>query len=145
MNSTLNHETTPRYELSVRVTYDADGDGTTTNDRETSDVDVVINVGDVNEHAPEFAPSLQVEDDPQVLAGFAILPGRHIIGGAGIDSITLSSAVGDVETVYYRFSSTDGGAWVGSDGFDTITNFRRGEDRLVFLDTDGTPISLNDF
>ena len=177
LNSTLNHETTPRYELSVRVTYDADGDSTTTNDRETIDVDVVINVGDVNEHAPEFAPSLQVEDDPGVLAGIVPLPGAttnrdqltgtsadeyiygdagfdsiisgggndHILGGAGVDGIGLSSAVGNVETVYYRFSSAGTGAWVGSDGFDTITNFRRGEDRLVFLDTDGAPIDLMTF
>ena len=35
--------------------------------------------------------------------------------------------------------------WVGSHGSDTIRNFRRGEDWLVFVDTDGTPISLTDF
>ena len=178
LNSTLNHETTPRYELSVRVTYDADGDSTTTNDRETMDVDVVINVGDVNEHAPEFAPSLQVEDDPQAMAGSATLAGAtsgddtdldgtadaeyidgdagndeidggggndHILGGAGNDTIDLSSATGSVETVYYRFSSAGSGAWTGSDGTDTINNFRRGEDRLVFVDTAGTPISRTDF
>ena len=135
--ATLDYDAGNTYTLTITAT-----DGGTP--AMTSDAKTITIGLDANDNTPEIG-SLQVEDDPQVLAGFAILPGRHIIGGAGIDSITLSSAVGDVETVYYRFSSTDGGAWVGSDGFDTITNFRRGEDRLVFLDTDGTPISLNDF
>ena len=69
----------------------------------------------------------------------------HIIGGAGNDTITLSTKAGSVETIYYRFSSAGTGAWTGSDGSDTIENFRRGEDRLVFLDTDGTPIDLDTF
>ena len=69
----------------------------------------------------------------------------HIIGGAGDDGITLSSAAGSVETIYYRFSSTDGGAWTTTDGTDTITNFRRGEDKIVFLDADGSVIDLNTF
>ena len=68
----------------------------------------------------------------------------HIIGGAGDDEITLSSDAGSVETIYYRFS-TAGTIWTSPDGTDTITNFRRGEDRLVFLDTDGTPIDLMTF
>ena len=68
----------------------------------------------------------------------------HIIGGAGDDEITLSSDAGSVETIYYRFS-TAGTIWTTTDGTDTITNFRRGEDRLVFLDTDGTPIDLMTF
>ena len=69
----------------------------------------------------------------------------HILGGAGNDEITLSSAADNVETIYYRFSSAGSAAWVGSDGVDTIENFRRGEDRLVFIDTDGTPIDLTAF
>ena len=41
----LDYETTPRYTLTVRATYDADGDTTTTNDATaTEDVDVVIDV-----------------------------------------------------------------------------------------------------
>ena len=69
----------------------------------------------------------------------------HILGGTGDDTITLSSAAGSVETIYYRFSSAGTGAWTGSDGTDTITNFRRGEDRLIFVDTDGSPIDLATF
>ena len=59
----------------------------------------------------------------------------HIIGGAGDDGITLAS--GSVETIYYRFS-TAGFAPIASDGADTVTGFRRGEDRIVLLDTDST-------
>ena len=69
----------------------------------------------------------------------------HILGGAGNDEITLSSAADNVETIYYRFSSAGSAAWVGSDGVDTIENFRRGEDRLIFVDTHGTPIDLTAF
>ena len=69
----------------------------------------------------------------------------HILGGTGNDEITLSSASGSVETIYYRISSAGSAAWVGSDGVDTIENFRRGEDRLIFIDTDGTPIDLDTF
>ena len=69
----------------------------------------------------------------------------HIVGGVGNDDITLSATAGSVETIYYRFSSAGTGAWAGSDGSDTINNFRRGEDRLILLDTDGTPIDLTTF
>ena len=69
----------------------------------------------------------------------------HIVGGAGLDTVNLEVTSGSVETVYYRFSSTDGGAWVGVDNWVTIINFRRGEDKIIFLDTDGAPISLDDF
>ena len=69
----------------------------------------------------------------------------HIVGGVGNDDITLSATAGNVETIYYRFSSSSSGAWAGSDGSDTINNFRRGEDRLILLDTDGTPIDLTTF
>ena len=67
----------------------------------------------------------------------------HIIGGTGNDGITLSEAVGSVETIYYRFSSGSG-AFGTDDGFDTITNFRRGEDKIVFIDTDSSVITLTD-
>ena len=69
----------------------------------------------------------------------------HILGGTGNDEITLSSASGSVETIYYRISSAGSAAWTGSDGADTIENFRRDEDRLVFIDTDGTPLTLTEF
>ena len=57
--SLLNYETTPRYELTVRVTYDADGDTTTTNDQQTRNVDVIINVNDVPGASPAQIPNRQ--------------------------------------------------------------------------------------
>ena len=59
----------------------------------------------------------------------------HIIGGVGTDGITLSSDANNVETIYYRFSSA-GSFPAEKDGTDTINGFRRGEDRLVLIDTD---------
>ena len=69
----------------------------------------------------------------------------HIWGGIGDDTITLSSAKGSAETIYYRFSSGHSGAWISVDGDDTINNFRRGEDKIVLVDTDSSTISLDDF
>ena len=70
----------------------------------------------------------------------------HIFGDAGNDEITLSEAVGSVETIYYRFASGTPGAWTATDGTDTIINFRRGEDRIVLIDSDdGSVIHLDTF
>ena len=171
LGATLDFETTPSYTLTVSVAYDADG-MVGTDDQAHRDVQVIINVEDVNEHTPAFAPLKIVEDSGAVagipVAALAGLTGTaaaehitgttgddttitsgggadHIFGDAGDDTIRLDAAAGSVETVYYRFSSAGSGAWVGSDGIDTIENFRRGEDRVVFIDTDGSPISRTDF
>ena len=69
----------------------------------------------------------------------------HIFGDAGNDEITLSTDADNVETIYYRFASSDSGDFAATDGTDTIKGFRRGEDKLVLIDTDGTLITLNDF
>ena len=171
LGATLDFETTPSYTLTVSVAYDADG-MVGTDDQAHRDVQVIINVEDVNEHAPAFAP-LKIVEDSGAVAGIPVaaltgLTGTaaaehitgttgddttitsgggadHIFGDAGTDTIRLDAAAGSVETVYYRFSSAGSGAWVGSDGIDTIENFRRGEDRVVFIDTDGSPISRTDF
>ena len=67
-----------------------------------------------------------------------------VIGGYGQDMITLDSGA---ETIVYRFESdaNDSGQWQGTDGTDTINNFRVGTDKLVLVDVsqDGDPI--NDF
>ena len=171
LGATLDFETTPSYTLTVSVAYDADG-MVGTDDQAHRDVQVIINVEDVNEHTPAFAP-LKIVEDSGAVAGIPVaaltgLTGTaaaehitgttgddttitsgggadHIFGDAGTDTIRLDAAAGSVETVYYRFSSAGSGAWVGSDGIDTIENFRRGEDRVVFIDTDGSPISRTDF
>ena len=139
-NPSFDYEPTPRITLTVRVSYDADGNAGTTNDIETRDVQVVIDVGDVNE-APVVEGVQVTANDPLAMAGIPTLPGTT----SGDDTITLSTTLGRVETIYYRFTSTDGSAWVASDGTDTISNFRRGEDRLIFIDEDGTVIDLETF
>ena len=171
LGATLDFETTPSYTLTVSVAYDADG-MVGTDDQAHRDVQVIINVQDVNEHTPAFAP-LKIVEDSGAVAGIPVaaltgLTGTaaaehitgttgddttitsgggadHIFGDAGDDTITLSTDANNVETVYYRLSSAGSGAWVGSDGIDTIENFRRGEDRVVFIDTDGSPIDLDAF
>ena len=171
LGATLDFETTPSYTLTVSVAYDADG-MVGTDDQAHRDVQVIINVQDVNEHTPAFAP-LKIVEDSGAVAGIPVaaltgLTGTaaaehitgttgddttitsgggadHIFGDAGDDTITLSTDANNVETIYYRFSSAGSGAWVGSDGIDTIENFRRGEDRVVFIDTDGSVIDLKTF
>ena len=160
-------ETTPSYEIYI-VATDVD-DGGTMGTGDTARQRVVITVQDAND-APVVEGVQVTENDPLAMAGIPTITGLtgttadeyikgtagadtiasgggadHIFGGAGNDGITLSSAEGSVETIYYRFTSSDSGAWVASDGFDTITNFRRGEDRLVFLDDDGSVIDRNTF
>ena len=68
-----------------------------------------------------------------------------VIGGYGSDEITLDDEGAD--TIIYRFSS-DGGfsSWTAVDGSDTINNFKRGVDKLVFADVDtDTPTDLATF
>ena len=52
----LDYETTRRYELTVRATYDADGETTTTSDQTTENVQVVIDV--------ELIKLVDADDDP---------------------------------------------------------------------------------
>ena len=70
--------------------------------------------------------------------------GDTVIGGYGYDVITLGAGS---DTVVMRFNS-DGdanGNWRMNDGGDTIHNFKRGEDKLVFVDmvdkTGASPIT----
>ncbi len=68
-----------------------------------------------------------------------------LIGGRGADFISLSHQ--GVDTVVYRIASTGSGL-VGSDGNDTIQNFdftsintsTGVQDKIVFVDTDSTPL-----
>ena len=175
-NPSFDYEPTPRITLTVRVFYDADGNAGTTNDIETRDVQVVIDVGDVNE-APAVEGVQVTANDPLAMAGIPTLAGAttgidtltgtagadhiaggdgadeitsgggndHIFGDAGNDTISLSTDADNVETIYYRFASSDSGDFAATDGTDTIKGFRRGEDKLVLIDTDGTLITLNDF
>ncbi len=70
--------------------------------------------------------------------------GDFIAGGYGDDSITLGTA-GRNDNVFYRWES--GSTSTATDGGDTVTNFVRGEDTLIFVDVDTTsPIAdIDDF
>ena len=156
--------------LTVRATYDSNGT-TAGGEVHTRDVDVVITVNDLNDETPEFAP-LQIVENSGAVAGIPTLAGitgttaaehitgttgddatitsgggnDHIFGDAGDDTITLSTDADNVETIYYRFASGTPGAWTATDGTDTIINFRRGEDRIVLIDSDdGSVIDLDTF
>ena len=156
--------------LTVRATYDSNG-ATTGGEVHTRDVDVVITVNDLNDETPEFAP-LQIVENSGAVAGIPTIMGvvgtaaaeyikgttgddttiasgggaDHIFGDAGDDTITLSTDADNVETIYYRFASGTPGAWTATDGTDTIINFRRGEDRIVLIDSDdGSVIDLDTF
>ena len=166
LTGALDYEVATSYSLVITATDDGNSDTNT----KTNTATITINVQDINE-SPEFAP-LQVDtSNESVIAAVPTLAGitgtaaaehitgttgddatitsgggnDHIFGDAGADTITLSSASGSVETVYYRFASSDSGDFVATDGFDTIKGFRRGEDKLVLIDTDGTTITLTDF
>ena len=156
--------------LTVRATYDSNG-ATAGGEVHTRDVDVVITVNDLNDETPEFAP-LQIVENSGAVAGIPTIMGvvgtaaaeyikgttgddttiasgggaDHIFGDAGNDTITLSTDADNVETIYYRFASGTPGAWTATDGTDTIINFRRGEDRIVLIDSDdGSVIDLDTF
>lgn len=70
--------------------------------------------------------------------------GDTIIGGYGYDEVTLGAGS---DTVVMRFNSDADadGSWRMDDGGDVIHNFKRGEDKLVFVDmvdkTGASPIT----
>ena len=67
-----------------------------------------------------------------------------VIGGYGRDKITLSDD--GAETIVYRFSSNGADGWTAIDGADRVHNFKRGVDKLEFVDVDtDTPVDLAGF
>ena len=161
------YETVQTVEL-VIVATDVD-DGSTMGTGDTARIPVTINITDAND-APVVEGVQVTANDPLAMAGTPTITGLtgttadeyiegtagadtitggggadHIIGGAGDDEITLSTAADNVETIYHRFSSSNSGDFAPTDGYDTITNFRRGEDKIVLIDTDSSVITLIDF
>ena len=161
------YETVQTVEL-VIVATDVD-DGSTMGTGDTARIPVTINITDAND-APVVEGVQVTANDPLAMAGAPTITGLtgttadeyiegtagadtiasgggadHIIGGAGDDEITLSTAADNVETIYHRFSSSNSGDFAPTDGYDTITNFRRGEDKIVLIDTDSSVITLTDF
>ena len=70
-----------------------------------------------------------------------------LVGGYGADRIDLSA--GGTDTVVYRINSSyiQGGARLvkAEDGTDTVFEFTPGEDKLVILDVNGSPMTLAGF
>ena len=67
-----------------------------------------------------------------------------VLSGYGRDKITLSDD--GAETIIYRFSSNGADGWTAIDGADRVHNFKRGVDKLVFVDVDtDTPVDLAGF
>ena len=67
-----------------------------------------------------------------------------LVGGYGEDTIDLSA--GGIDTVVYRINSSDANSLVkAEDGQDTIMEFTPGEDKLVILDVNGSPVTLAGF
>ena len=67
-----------------------------------------------------------------------------VLSGYGRDKITLSD--NGAETIIYRFSSEGTDGWTAIDGADRVHNFKRGVDKLVFVDVDtDTPVDLGGF
>ena len=167
LTEALDYETATSYSLVITATDDGNSDTNT----KTNTATITINVQDTNDNDPVFAP-LQVDTTSGAIAGLGVaelagLTGTsaaeyikggaardiitsgggadHIWGGAGIDTVNLETTSGSVETVYYRFTSSDSVAWEGVDDWVTIEGFHRGEDRIVFLDTDDSVIDLTTF
>ena len=96
-------------------------------------------------------PAVGVADFVDADIGVDIINGRgghdHIVAGLHNDHIFLGGTPGSFETFYHHFGSTPD-KWTPIDGIgsgDSLNNFRRGEDTLIFIDTDDTVISLTDF
>ena len=69
--------------------------------------------------------------------------GSLVIGGYGNDNIMLGDGA---DTVVYRFASiTQSAGWRSDDGGDEIHDFELGKDKIVFVDTDGSPVTLTQF
>ena len=67
--------------------------------------------------------------------------GSFIFGGYGDDTITLGDGV---DVLVYRFSSIDG-SWRADDGGDTIIDFERGKDKIIFVDVDTNTDSVGSY
>ena len=78
------------------------------------------------------------DGDDTIIAGDG---GSFIFGGYGDDTITLGDGV---DVLVYRFSSIDR-SWRADDGGDTIIDFERGKDKIIFVDVDTNTDSVGSY
>ena len=106
-----------------------------------------------------------VDSDVKLLLGTGFLPGQEYRGAlyGGGDTITANGDAGDVnlifantnedtinldedttDIIYHRIQTGipgGGRQWRNVDGADTINGFRRGQDKIVFIDLDGKDVA----
>ena len=117
----------------------------------TGDVDVTVTINPVTtvheanldrSSVTEAASRVEViqggDGDDTIIAGDG---GSFIFGGYGDDTITLGDGV---DVLVYRFSSIDG-SWRADDGGDTIIDFERGKDKIIFVDVDTNTDSVGSY
>ena len=117
----------------------------------TGDVDVTVTITGVTtvheanldrSSVTEAASRVEViqggDGDDTIIAGDG---GSFIFGGYGDDTITLGDGV---DVLVYRFSSIDG-SWRADDGGDTIIDFERGKDKIIFVDVDTNTDSVGSY
>ena len=117
----------------------------------TGDVDVTVTINPVTtvheanlDRSAVTAAASRVEviqggdGDDTIIAGDG---GSFIFGGYGDDTITLGDGV---DVLVYRFSSIDR-SWRADDGGDTIIDFERGKDKIIFVDVDTNTDSVGSY
>ena len=117
----------------------------------TGDVDVTVTITGVTtvheanldrSSVTEAASRVEViqggDGDDTIIAGDG---GSFIFGGYGDDTITLGDGA---DVLVYRFSSIDR-SWRADDGGDTIIDFERGKDKIIFVDVDTNTDSVGSY
>ena len=156
----LDYETTPRYELTVSVLYDADGDPRTTTDEVTRDVQVVIDVGNVIDQSEDIilmqdgaaVPSYTASVDEDASAGSSVVTISASVDNAAQGSIIeygfLESGGGRLTTseggVFQINSSTGAISVADSSLLDYETTPRYELTVSVLYDADGDPRTTTD-
>ena len=109
----------------------------------TRELDVVINGANIL-----MGTVMGTANDHEVLSTQDNV--RNIVFGAdvfGVDGVsdTIRDQNQGTKSIYYRFSSGDGGPWDLPDNSDSIQTFTRNEDTFTFVDISDSPLSEADF
>ena len=129
------------------VNVKADDDGT---QAQTITITISGRTDVLGSNGPDGSLGDASTSDNQAIFGFNsndILTGGSgddlLVGGYGLDRIDLSA--GGIDTVVYRVNSSNVDAQVkAEDGEDVVIEFTPGEDKLVILDVNESPVTLAD-